>query len=77
MRVASYLKSNLTNGGGSKSVTSIALKTFSKQYRDLTKKQKRVVDTLQQRGQTWRNDHLMSAVFSTQCMKFLPMNAPS
>ena len=62
-----YLKRSTAKGGGARSVTAIALERFQKKFRKLPKKDKDIVDNIQQLEHQWRNNHLNLRVFSTAC----------
>ncbi|KAI0363681.1 hypothetical protein BV20DRAFT_957785 [Pilatotrama ljubarskyi] len=70
-RIPLYLRRSCVSGGGSRSISSIAKKLYGQPYRQLSAKQKSVVDTAQTQQRTWRNDHMQGAVFSTSCKRFV------
>jgi hypothetical protein len=57
-----------------RSVTVIALKWFQKKFRRLSKKEKDVVDDIQQLEHQWWNDHANLHIFSTTCKRWIKKN---
>ena len=70
-----YLRRTLVKGGGAWSITKISLGQFCKKFRQLTKKQKDVVDDVQHLEHQWRNDHTNLRVFSTACKGWIHKTA--
>jgi hypothetical protein len=64
-----YLGRTLVKGGGSRSITTIALEKFRKNFSRLGRKQKDIVTDIQMHEQQWRNDHANLCVFSTTCRR--------
>ncbi|KAK7462206.1 hypothetical protein VKT23_007811 [Stygiomarasmius scandens] len=60
------------SGGGSPSITKLALELFTLPYRKLTRSQKSEVAIAQTHNFTWKNDHPNLCVFSTQCTHISP-----
>ncbi|TFK81466.1 hypothetical protein K466DRAFT_656140 [Polyporus arcularius HHB13444] len=70
-RIPIYLRRSLVSGGGSQSVDAIAQKMYGQPYRDLSDKQKGIVDDTQVQGRRWRNDPFANAIFSVDCAKLV------
>jgi hypothetical protein len=66
-----YLRRSTATGGGARSVTMIALERFRKKFRRLSKKEKDVVDDIQQLEHQWRNDHANLRIFATTCERWI------
>ena len=69
-----YLRRSTATGGGARSVTVIALEQFRKKFRRLSKKEKDVVDDIQQLEHQWWNDHANLRIFTTICERWIKMD---
>ncbi|KAI1783947.1 hypothetical protein LXA43DRAFT_902571 [Ganoderma leucocontextum] len=70
-QIASYLSRPGALGGGARSVSVISHEQFGQRFRDLSKRAKREVNTIQRHEWVWRNEHDVGKIFADACEKFV------
>ena len=67
--ILEYLERTGAHGGGSPSVSFLAVELFGKKYRNLSKSRKQQVKIAQRHEWRWHNHHTEGTVYSTKCTK--------